>query len=65
MIDTDYIKERRRQEKLRLKDMAERLNYSSANGYWRLERGLTRPRLDHLVKLSETLGEPLENFIKK
>jgi len=64
MIDTQYVKERRCQEGLRLIDMAEKLGYESPNGYWRLERGLTKLRVEHLVKLARVFGEPIEKFIR-
>ncbi len=64
MIDTQYVKERRCQEGLRLKDMAEKLGYESPNGYWRLERGLTKLRVEHLVKLARVFDEPIDRFIR-
>ena len=63
MLDTEYLRERRRQEGYRLIDMAEKLKYHSANGYWRLERNITRAKLEHVLRLSEIFSEPLENFI--
>ncbi len=64
MIDTQYLRERRCQEGLRLIDMAERLGYASPNGYWRLERGLTKLRVEHLVKLARVFDEPIDRFIR-
>ena len=64
MINTEYLKARRRQEGLRLEDMAEKLGYASINGYWRVERGLTKPRVEHLIKLSQIFGVPYEDFIQ-
>jgi len=65
MLNTEYLKKRRGQERLRLVDLAEKLGYRSVNGFWRLEQGLTRPRLEHLMKLSQVFQEPWENFVQE
>ena len=64
MLDTQYLRRRRRQEGLRLVDMAEKLGYASINGFWLLEQGITKPRVEHLVKLSKIFEEPYEKFIR-
>jgi transcriptional regulator with XRE-family HTH domain len=43
--------------------MAELLSYKSANGYWRVEAGLTRLRADQLKIIADLFEVPVEELL--
>ncbi|MDF2590891.1 MAG: Helix-turn-helix domain [Clostridia bacterium] len=55
MINLNVIKNRRKALGYTLEDIAQRANYRSANGYWRIECGLTEPSSSRLILIAQAL----------
>lgn len=57
------IKKLRKDNGLTLQQMAEILGYSSAKGYYEVETGRIKLRIEHLEKLSIFFNVPIKNFL--
>lgn len=57
------IKNLREERGLTLQQMAEILGYSSAKGYYEVENGKIKLRIEHLEKLSNFFNIPIQNFL--
>lgn len=66
MPDFMLLRQKRKENNLKLVDVAKKLGLETANAYWRIERGLTRLSAARMMKLCELLGlEPTEVLRKK
>lgn len=63
MINLQYLKAQRIRIGLSQKQVAEALGYATANGYWKLECGVTNLRAEHLALLSDILELDLDKII--
>ncbi len=62
MLDVEYIKSKRKELGLSLKDMALKLGYKSANGFWRIEARLSDPNDSKLEKIADILDVSIERL---
>lgn len=62
MINIKLIKQRRKEAGYTLKQMAEFTGLRSANGYWRIETGLTVPNVYRLKKILDILEVSMDNM---
>lgn len=57
------IKKIREERGLTLQQMAEIVGYSSAKGYYEVETGKIKLRIEHLEKISKFFDIPIQNFL--
>ena len=56
------LRELRQSRNMTLKDVAEGLGYSTANGYWKIEKGITELKVNQLFKLAKIFSINLSDF---
>jgi transcriptional regulator with XRE-family HTH domain len=65
VIDLNYLKQQRLSKGITLQQIAACLGYSTPNGFWKVEKGLTRLRADQIMKLKTALQIDLNYLIKE
>lgn len=58
------LRQKRRAMKMRQVDVATYLGFDSKNGYWSIENGRTRLRVEHIVALCRLYNVPAEFFLQ-
>lgn len=62
MIDLKRLKQLRKTNRYSCHQISNLLGFSSANAYWRMERGLSPIKAEQLQFLSELFEQPMEAF---
>jgi len=63
MIDLKKIKRLREEKGLSIEEISKHLGFKTYQGYYKLERGIRRIRVDHLIKLSKILNVDIKDLI--
>ena len=58
------LRQKRRAMKMRQIDVANYLGFDSKNGYWSIENGRTRLRVEHILALCRLYNVPAEFFLQ-
>lgn len=54
-MQNSILKKYRDKKGLTLAEVSKELGYSTANGYWKIEQGITKLKADQLIKLIKLL----------
>lgn len=57
------LRQKRREFQLKQEDVAKYLGFESKNGYWSIENGKTKLRIDHLALLVKLYNVPGDFFL--
>lgn len=64
-MNIKYIKEKRIEKGLSLEEVSKLLGYSTANGYWKIEKGITELTVSKFIKLIVALDLDVYKVINK
>lgn len=56
------LRKLRQSRNMTLKDVADRLGYATANGYWKIEKGITELKVNQLFQLAKIFSINLSDF---
>ena len=59
------LKSYRKKSGLTLEEVSKELGYSTSNGYWKIEKGITKLKADQLIKLIKILDISLSQIEKE
>ena len=59
------LKSYRKKSGLTLEEVSKELGYSTPNGYWKIEKGITKLKADQLIKLIKILDISLSQIEKE
>ena len=59
------LKSYRKKSGLTLEEVSKKLGYSTPNGYWKIEKGITKLKADQLIKLIKILDISLSQIEKE
>ena len=61
-VKTENIKQTRKDKKITVDELIDRLGFASRVSYYNLENGVVEPRISQMVTLSQILGGPVKKF---